>query len=91
MVEQFPFKEAVEGSNPSGLTASMRDRLMVGQQPLELFIQVRILVPQPVGSLPLCEDFFFLDSDKPHPLLYHFQECLKRSFNNEIKYKTQEI
>ena len=74
MVEQFPFKEAVEGSNPSGLTASVRDRLMVGQQPLELFIQVRILVPQPMGPLPLCEDFFFLDPDKPYPLFYNLKE-----------------
>jgi hypothetical protein len=70
MVEQFPFKEAVLGSSPRGLTRSVEDimapsssglgrlvfiqqilgsnpngvtvplgsRLMVGQQPLELFI-----------------------------------------------------
>jgi hypothetical protein len=38
MVEQFPFKEVVLGSSPSGLTASMGSRLTVGQQPLELFI-----------------------------------------------------
>ncbi len=29
----------------------MRDRLMVGQQTLTLFIQVRILVPQPVYTI----------------------------------------
>jgi hypothetical protein len=34
----------------------LRDRLTVGQQPLELFIQVRILVPQ-LASLALVPVF----------------------------------
>jgi hypothetical protein len=35
-----------------------RDRLMVGQQPLELFILVRIQVPEPKRNVAHCATFF---------------------------------
>ncbi len=55
VVEQLPFKEMVEGPIPSEPTeggcysshSSLRDRLMVGQQTLDLLIGVQFPVPQP--------------------------------------------
>jgi hypothetical protein len=67
MVEQFPFKEAVEGSNPSGLTLAPSSSGL-GHEVFSLVTWVRV----PVGShLSLCEDFFFLDSVKAYPFLYY--------------------
>ena len=45
MVEQFPFKEAVEGSNPSGLTMAPSSSGL-GQEVFSLLTWVRV----PVGS-----------------------------------------
>lgn len=46
VAEQQPFKLMVEGSNPSGLTFSLRDGVMVARRSLEAEIGVQIPVPQ---------------------------------------------
>jgi hypothetical protein len=49
------------------------------------------LISPAIYILPLGEDFVFLNSDKPHPLLYHLEKCLKGSLNYEVKDKTQNV
>lgn len=47
LVERFPYKELVVGSNPTGCTIG--GRLMVGRVPLKNKIEVRYLFSEPAS------------------------------------------